>query len=135
MRTRIEQELALLRGAYPEVEHLESNGEDWFRLPAYPFPDGWRMGDNTIEKCPVVFKLTATYPTAQPYGFMAPNGINFKGAAPGNSGLVPISAFPGTWIQFSWQPDGNWEPKSEAVGGSNILSWVRSFAQRLKEGA
>lgn len=45
MRKRIEDELALLRGYYPDIEHKEHAGEDWFLIPRYPYPPGWRVGD------------------------------------------------------------------------------------------
>ena len=135
MRPRIEQELALLRRLYPGVEYAEYNGEDWFKLPSYTYPPGWQVGDAPIEVGPMTFRLAATYPAAQPYGFMAPAGITFKGTLPGNSTAAPPGPFPGAWLLFSWAPDGNWQPANEADAGSNLLSWVRSFAQRLKEGA
>ena len=135
MRPRIAQELALLRRAHGEVEHAELNGEDWFRLPAYPFPPGWRSGETPIERAPVIFKLAATYPTAHPYAFCVPTGTNFQGTAPNNSTAAPAAPFPGSWLQLSWTPDGTWAPTEQADVGSNLLSWVRSFAQRLKEGA
>jgi hypothetical protein len=135
MRARIQQELALLRRFHDEVEHAELNGEDWFKLAAYRFPPGWRVGDKPIETGPVIFKFGASYPTQHPYGFCVPEGITFNGTAPNNAGGASPSPFPGGWIQFSWQPDGNWMPTADAEVGSNVLSWVRSFAQRLKEGA
>jgi len=124
----------LLRRHHGDVEHAELNGEDWFRVAAYPLPAGWRLGEAAIETTPVIFKLAATYPTAQPYGFCLPTGVNFKGAAPNNCAALPASPFGGSWLLFSWQPDGNWAPTEQAEGGSNLLSWVRSFAHRLKEG-
>lgn len=135
MRTRIEQELALLRQAHRAIEYAEFNGEDWFKLPDYPLPPGWQIGDVAAATVTLLFKLGATYPTAHPYGFMIPAGANFTGTPPTNTAAAPAGPFPGSWLLFSWQPDGNWQPGAEAASGSNLLSWVRSFAQRLKEGA
>lgn len=134
MRSRIEQELALLRAYYPDIEHKEQAGEDWFRLPRYPFPPGWRIGDTEISEAPVVFKIVASYPGGEPYGFAAPAGINFKGAQPMNTGSPVNYPFEGSWQHFSWSPDG-WRPTGDVRKSSNLLAWVRSFAQRLKEGA
>ena len=67
MRSRIEQELALLRRYYPETEHKEHIGEDWFRLPRYPFPSGWMINGAEIPKAPVVFNGIESFsvPTLQ----------------------------------------------------------------------
>jgi hypothetical protein len=134
MRARIEQELALLRKYYPDVEHREHGGEDWFRIPLYPFPAGWQIGEVPIEKDQLAFKIVATYPIGEPYGFAAPAGINFKGTPPNNAGSAVSTPFGNSWEQFSWSPDG-WAPSSDPATGSNLLAWVRSFTQRLKEGA
>ena len=134
MRARIEQELSLLRRHYPEIEHKEHAGEDWFRIPRYPFPPGWRINETAITEAPVVFKIVATYPTGEPYGFAAPAGINFKGQPPSNPGSAVASPFEGSWQHFSWAPDG-WAPTSDVRKGSNLLVWARSFGHRLKEGA
>jgi hypothetical protein len=135
MRLRIEQELVLLRSHFGGVEHLEKDGEDWFRIPAYPFPPGWRIGKEPTAALPIVFKVTAAHPGAEPYAFLTPSDINFNGLPPGNSGPSSGSPFAGSWHQFSWSPDGTWTPTSEISRGSNLLTWVRSFSERLKQGA
>jgi hypothetical protein len=133
MRARIAEELAFLREHYADVEHLEHAGEDWFKLPRHFFPPGWRIGETPVETSPIVFRIVAGYPTAEPYGFVAPAGINYKGSPPGNPGSAVAVPFPGEWQHFSWAPDGTWAPSND-VGGSNLLVWVRSFAHRLTEG-
>jgi hypothetical protein len=135
MRPRMEQELVLLREHYPDIEHCEHGGEDWFRIPRYPFPAGWRIGAEAIESAPVAFRISAGYPTAEPYGFLAPGGINYNGSSPGNPGGAIAVPFPGAWQPFSWAPDGSWAPTNDVRTGSNLLVWVRGFAQRLSEGA
>lgn len=134
MRPRIEQELALLRRHFGEVACAELGGEDWFLVSDYVYPPGWRLNGQPLNRAPVAFKLGATYPSAQPYGFMTPAGITFGEAAPNNTTAAPAGPFPGNWLLFSWQPDGNWQPAANANEGSNLLSWVRNFATRLKEG-
>src|SRR5438270_7358738 len=131
MRVRIEEELALLRERYPDIEHKEHAGEDWFRLPRYPFPDGWRIKDEAISEAPIVFKIVAAYPSAEPYGFAAPDGINFRDNPPGSPGGAIAPPFEGSWQHFSWASDGSWAPTADARTGSNLLVWVRSFARRL----
>lgn len=135
MRARMVEELTLLRENFAGVEHLEQAGEDWFMLPRYSFPAGWRIGQDAIEFASVAFKILAAYPSAEPYGFLAPAGVNFKGSPPGNAGSAIKVPFSGEWQHFSWQPDGSWAPAHEVRAGSNLLIWARSFAQRLAEGA
>jgi len=134
MRLRIEQELALLRWHFGDVTHAESGGEDWFLVPEYPYPTGWKHNGGPLARASIVFRLSAAYPSAQPYGFMTPAGLTFGDAPPSNTAAAPAGPFPGSWVLFSWQPDGNWQPAANADEGSNLLSWVRSFAARLKEG-
>ena len=135
MRLRIEQELALLREFHPKIEHKEHGGEDWFRLPSYPFPPGWRIKEQAITEAPIAFKIVAAYPTGEPYGFAAPAGINFNGKPPGNTDSSVIVPFERMWCHFSWAPDG-WEPTTSDVRkGFNLLIWVQSFSHRLEEGA
>lgn len=136
MRTRIEQELALLRQHYDKVEHTEVAGEDWFRLACYRVPLGWRIAESAVVDVPIVFLVNAGYPGATPpYGFLAPAGLNFNGAAPGNAGGPPKAPpFAGDWMHFSWTVD-NWSATADISKGSNLLSWTRGFAQRFREGA
>jgi hypothetical protein len=133
MRLRIQEELALLHRFFPDVEHLELNGEDWFRIPNYHFPPGWKDGDKNVDSGPVIFKLQPTYPTAEPYGFSISSGITYEGTRPNNI-CQNQSPFAGSWQQFSWQPEGTWNPNNQTDCGSNLLSWVRSFRLRLAEG-
>ena len=135
MRRRIEQELALLREFYGDVGHAEDAGEDWFRLPRYAVPPGWRLGCEAMEHLPVAFLIKADYPGAAPYGFLAPKDLNFNRAAPSNTGEPPTPVpFPGAWIHFSWTVE-KWAATGDVRKGSNLLAWCRSFAARLKEGA
>jgi len=134
MRERIQKELNLLRQHYPDVQHIEAGGEDWFLIPNFPFPSGWKIGDKPVETAPVTFKIVAAYPSGEPYGFATPAGINFKGSPPGNTGSAVTPPFKGAWQHFSWAPEG-WTPTNDVTKGQNLLSWVRSFTQRLKEGA
>jgi len=134
MRARIEQELALLRQYYPDVEHSHIAGEDWFRIPRYCFPPGWCIDSEPVSTAPIAFKIVAAYPAGEPYGFFTPAKANFNGQAPNNAAPASGVPFGGDWHHFSWAPDG-WSPTNEVRMGSNLLVWVRSFAQRLAEGA
>lgn len=133
LRSRIEQELALLRQFYPDLAHMEQGNVDWFLLPRYPVPQGWRIHSEEITQVRVCFPIEMGYPTAQPYGFLMPAGINFRNTPPGNSGSA-TSPFGGQWHQFSWSPE-TWFPNADHRKGSNLPAWVRSFTERLREGA
>ena len=136
MRTRIEQELNLLRSVYGAVEHTEAGGEDWFHIPAYGVPEGWLLNSDLVTEMPVVFLIKADYPGGPPYGFLMPANLTFGGNAPNNTGGPPKPVpFPGNWIHFSWQPESGWQPTANPTKGSNLVSWARSFAARLREGA
>ncbi len=134
-RARIEQEFAVLQEHYADVEHTEQGGEDWFRLPSYPFPAGWQVGSAPITSGAIAFRIGAAYPSGEPYGFYAPAGINFEGCAPSNPGSGVNPPFAGAWQHFSWAPDGTWAATADVRRSSNLLSWARSFGQRLQEGA
>ena len=134
MRPRIVEELALLRETYPDVQHLEAGGQDWFLLPAYPFPEGWRVNDQPINTAPVCFPVNAAYPGTNPYSFSTPAGISFEGRLPTNSEATAAPPFAGAWHQFSWQPE-QWLPTADVRRGANLLVWTRGFRARLKEGA
>ena len=133
MRKRIAQELGLLRKYYPDIEHMEHAGEDWFRIPGYAFPAGWRINDEELGVASVVFRIIAAYPTGEPYAFFTPAGINFSDKEPANTTAANDVPFDGAWRQFSWSPDG-WAPTADVRKGSNLAAWVRSFALRLKQG-
>lgn len=134
MTPRLAEEIQLLKQVHEGLDHLERNGEDWFLVQRYPFPPGWRIGNREISHAPICFVLNASYPAGEPYGFLAPAGINFKGSPPGNPGSPKSPPFPGEWQHFSWAPE-NWEPHAEVASGSNLLAWVRSFGERLRGGA
>lgn len=134
MDPRIQQELATLRDRYGNVDHLEVGGEHWFLLANYRFPPGWQIGDQPLETGPITFPVNGSYPMGEPYGFLTPAGINFKGSPPQNTGSPRQPPFPGEWQFFSWAPEG-WSPTADANVGSNLTIWARSFAVRLGEGA
>ncbi|QOZ50513.1 hypothetical protein [Bradyrhizobium sp. CCBAU 53338] len=134
MRPRIQEELTLLRQFYPDVQHAAPAGDDWFFLPQYALPPGWRLGEQEVSASALCFSVSGGYPTALPYAFLLPDGINFGGVVPANTTTSANSPFSGAWLQFSWSPE-TWFPQSDARKGSNLLVWVRSFQHRLKEGA
>jgi hypothetical protein len=130
MRDRIEQELDLLRRRYAEVDHREDG--DWVRIHPVPTAAGWSK-----EVIPVAFQIPQGYPGTPPYGFYVPRGLNHQGGQPQSyqdlAGTQP--PFPGEWGMFSWAHDTGWRPTGDIIGGSNLLNWTLSFADRFREGA
>lgn len=130
MRERIEQELALLRGRWPDTEYRPEG--HWFRIPGYPLPVGWSR-----PMTDVAFQPQVSYPGTPPYGFYVPAGLRFNGGALLNyAEPAPTQPpFGGIWGILSWQPeDGEWRPTAEPAAGSNLLNWAVGFATRFREG-
>ena len=128
MNERIEQELALLRTVYPDLEwHPESL---WVRIPSYPLPDGvWQRSG--IE---LAFQLPQNLPGQQPYGFWVRPGLQLANGGVPNNYTYPVSTPLGEeWGQFSWSL-ASWQPQADITAGSNMLNFVRSIANRLREG-
>jgi hypothetical protein len=134
MRPRIAQELALLRQFHPDLEHAGTDAGDWFLIPRFPAQAGWRLGTSDVTETRICFFVGSGYPSAQPYAFSVPAEMNFKGAPPNNSAAAAAPPFGGSWLQLSWSPE-TWFPEADVRKGSNLLAWVRSFTERLKEGA
>ena len=135
MRARMVAELKRMREVYGEVDHAESDGEDWFKIAAYPLPEGWLVGRSRSSTVPIAFPIKADYPGGSPYGFLAPAGINFEGTSPGKHGCAPAAVpFKGDWLFFSWHCE-DWPAGDESELRPNLVSWSRSFTNRLREGA
>lgn len=130
MSSRIEQEVALLRQRYPDLDYVENGC--WVRIQAYPLPDGW---DKTA--IPVAFQIPRGYPGAAPYGFYVPSGTLFRGQRPQNytEPAANQPPFGGSWGMFSWSPAEEWRPSADPTKGPNLLRWVSSFTERFREGA
>jgi hypothetical protein len=130
MQPRIEQELALLRQRYPDLDY-RADGQ-WIRIPGYPLPEGW-----SHPAVDVAFQIPVGFPGTPPYGIYVPAGLMFNGARPNNY-TEPASAQPpfgGAWGILSWAPsDGQWRATVDLVTGSNLFNWVRGFSDRFKEG-
>lgn len=129
---RVQDELALLRTRFPDLEYSASNG-GWIRIPSYPLPPGW--SSTTTE---VAVQIPKGYPGAEPYGIYVPVGLKFKDAMPNNytqpAGNAP--PFEGAWGVFSWAPnDGEWKPTASIHSGPNLLNYILGFATRFREGA
>ena len=118
MQDRIDQELVLLRQRYPGLDYRQDG--QWVCIPAYPMPTGWDRSSTDVA-----FQIPIGYPGTPAYGIWTPEGLLFDGQPPDNcTAAQPIPPFGGTWLRFSWQPEG-WQPAAEVTAGSNLLNWVR----------
>ena len=129
MTERIRDELNLIQQAFPNIVYVEEGR--WVCLPSYPLPDGWNRAVTDVA-----FQISVGHPAAPPYGFYVPSEIQFGDNIP-NDYTDPASnqpPFGGGWGFFSWTPTV-WKPTADASRGSNLLQWVRGFANRFREGA
>jgi Prokaryotic E2 family E len=129
MSSRIESELALLKSAYPNLEHRPDG--HWVRIPVYRLPGGiWVHAE--VEVC---FQIPAGVPGEAPYGFhVRPHLLLVNGETPSNYTHPVSTAYGDDWGKFSWALDP-WAPEAEITRGSTMLNFARSFYGRLMEGA
>lgn len=126
---RLEQELALLRSAYPDLEYRL----DWVRLPAYPVPSGWAYQGTAISEAEIAFQIPGQAGQA-PYAFyVRPAFTLAAGGTPSNYTATVTTPWGGDFAQFSWSPNEPWIPKTEIRSGANLLNFARSFRDRLAE--
>jgi len=129
MNPRIEQELALLKRYFSDLEYREEG--QWVRLPRYPVPgEIWNRGET--EVC---FQIPPGHPAQPPYGFFVPRDLQLKsGAVVQNRADSTEPPFTGSWAKFSWSlPD--WRPTADLQSGSNLFNFAASFRARFEEGA
>ncbi|MFL5886710.1 MAG: hypothetical protein ACJ77M_16695 [Thermoleophilaceae bacterium] len=130
MSERLQEELELLKAAYPDLEHRSANGIDWVRLPSYPVP-GQAFRQDSVE---AVFQIPPQTGEA-PYGFWLRPGLTLLSGNPVQNYTYPESTpWGGDFGKLSWAPAEPWIPKAEIRAGSNMLNWARSLADRLAEG-
>jgi hypothetical protein len=127
----VEDNLALLRTAYPDLEYCLDGGMHWVRIPSYPLPAGiW-----TVDSVEVAFRVPAQ-PGEAPYGFWVLPGLMLAGGGTINNYTFPASTSWGSgWGQFSFSLAEPWQPKADVRAGLNMLSFARGIADRLAEGA
>jgi len=126
--TRIEEEVELLRTAYPALDHKFEGGQHWILLPKQPLPPGWSVAEAEIS-----FIIPAQA-GQQPYAFFTrPALVLAGGGTPSNYINPAATPWGGDFGQFSWAPLGPWVPKADIRAGANMLNFVRSFADRLTE--
>jgi len=129
MSERVELELALLREIHPDLEWRPD--VHWVRLPAYQLPDQvW-----SAQVVQLAFQIPQNLPGQAPYGFWVRPGLSLKSGGTISNYSYPVTTpFGEGWGQFSWSPE-EWRPAASVRAGTNMLDFVRSFADRLREGA
>ena len=129
MSERWEQELELLRASWPELDRRDQDGQRWCRLPSYKVPAPLRP--TTVE---VAFRIP-TLPGEAPYGFWVRPGVELvAGGSIQNYSYPATTPWGDDWGQFSWSAVA-WAPKENVRAGSNMVNFVRSFVERLAQGA
>jgi hypothetical protein len=129
MNTRIGQELEMLKGCWPELEYREEG--HWVRIPRYLVPgDIWKVTE--IE---VSFQIPENLPGQAPYAFyVRPDMVLRDGRGPKDyTNPANAQPFGEGWGKFSWQLEP-WLPTADPARGSNMVNFVQSFANRLREG-
>lgn len=126
MSERLDEELALLKTEYPDLEHRRDGDVDWVRIPSYPVPNEvW--GRDAVE---VACHFPAQAGQA-PYAFRVRPGLSLPGGGtPSNYGYPMTTPWGSDWGQFSWSPT-TWVPAASLHAGANMLKFVHSFAERL----
>jgi hypothetical protein len=126
MTDRVQAEVELVQSRYPTLEFREH--DFWARIPDYPLPVGWGR-----ESAEIAFQVPRDILGLQPYGFWVRPPLQTPGGGVPNNTSGPVATgFGEGWQQFSWAPEA-WRPGAEPRNGSNLLDFVRSFAQRLRE--
>lgn len=124
--SRVEQELDLLRTAFPDLDYRLVDGVHWVRIPSYSVPPGW-----SHQQVEVVFQIPGE-PGQQPYAFRTRPGLALADGATPTSYSAPVATPWGDdFGQFSWAPDGQWIPRADIRAGANMLNFVQSFSDRL----
>lgn len=131
MEKRIEEEIALLRKYYPDLEVDES--KRWILLHNYVLPKNMEWNKEVIDIC---IEIKPGYPGTPPYGIYVPADIRYNGQELLNwlAKANNKPSFIGEWAMISWSPKDKWMPGSDIVKGSNMLNFILSFADRFKEG-
>jgi Prokaryotic E2 family E len=129
MEERVRAEIALLKGAFPD---LEVRDDLWCRFAVYVLPPGiWSV--DTVE---LAFQIPPNLPGQQPYAFWVKPSIRLASdALPTNYNENIEIPFGSGYGQFSWAPEV-WAPVGDSADiqkGSNMVNFVHSFAARLRD--
>jgi hypothetical protein len=130
---RINEELDLLRSAYPDLEYRLVAEVHWVRIPAYSVPVGWVFGGDEVKEAEIAFQIPAQAGQA-PYAFYVRPPVRLaSGEAPGNYTETAATPWGDDFAQFSWSANEPWVPKVDIRAGANMLNFARSFTDRLRD--
>lgn len=130
MMERIGQELELLRSVFPGLEY--SPKARWVRLRQFQVPPEGEWKSVEVE---VAFQFPPGYPGQKPYGFHVSPPLELRsGTAVQNAAISVEPPWGGTWQKFSWDVP-EWAPSEDVRLGSNMLNYVLTFSDRLRQGA
>lgn len=130
---RLGQELSLLSSAYPSIEYRVADGAHWGRIPVYPVPNGWAYLDDAVGEAEIAFQIPGQLGQA-PYGFYVRPALTLAhGATPSSYTGAAATPWGGDFALFSWSVNDPWVPKTDIRAGANMLNFVRSFGDRLKD--
>jgi hypothetical protein len=122
------EQLELLRTKWPDLTYHADGSGHWVLLPGWPMTDGW-----SVPTVDIACQIPST-PEQPPYAFYVNSqALTFEGSQPSNWTQSAAVPFTGSWSVFSWAPE-TWRATGVGVS-SNMLTFVRSFSDRLAEGA
>jgi Prokaryotic E2 family E len=128
---RLEQELALLRSAYPDLEYRLVEGAHWVRIPTYSVPSGWAYKGSGVATAEIAFQIP-TQAGQAPYAFYVRPAITLVvGDTPSNYTATATTPWGDDFAQFSWSPHEPWVPKTDIRAGANMHNFAHSFVERL----
>jgi len=130
VQPRVDQEVSLLKNWFGDCLEYVPNGS-WVRVSDYRIPSQLWAPD-IVEVC---FQMPPGLPGQAPYAFhVRPQVRLISGEVVNNYTYPTATAFGDGWGTFSWQL-AEWHPGAEPSGGTNMLDFARSIAERFREGA
>lgn len=127
MHERVRQEIELLRGRFPNLQHGEQL--NWVLIPSYPLPNKYNKSHTSL-----LWIIPPGYPQTPPDDFFVDGDLSLRDGnkpppalnlgANSSSGPAPVA---GNWSWFSWHPEsGRWRPAAEIEKGDNLSTFLRS---------
>lgn len=125
MLDRREQELALLRDKYGDIE--VSPDLDWAIIPSWNLPPGWNKATT-----PLLIQIPPGYPTTPLYGFGVEPDLRLASGVEPTNATNTLSVAGRQWRQFSFSVE-DWRPHADLAQGHNLLTFLIGVDGRLRE--
>lgn len=127
MRDRLDQEIALVQKQYPGVRHGQNY--DWVVVEDVPLPD-----DYNRDTTDVLIVIPSGYPETPPDNFWVPPGLRLENGGQPDAFNPNHRTHEGEeWDRFSWHEDDGWAPSEDVEEGSNLMTFMSTVEERLKE--